>query len=211
MISIIHPTRCRPHQSFTCMRQWVLRAGMKDLEVIVCLDNDDPTLSQYLDLYQSFPHPFTFQITDTTTSVEAINRGARIAQGDILMVVSDDQEPCAQWAVRLRHYTKDKTDWILKTQDGIQPVIITLPIMDRVYYQRDGYIYYPGYKHLFCDRELTDVAHLRKRVITKNIRFTHRHHSRTKNATDDIARRNDATYNDGKALYQSRKKINFGL
>lgn len=210
MISVIHPSRGRPVQSFERMKEWFYKATLK-FELIVSLDNDDETLSHYNSLYQSFPMAHTLNVADNKSSVEAINRAARIAKGDILMVVSDDQEPCPRWAARLLRYVEGKKDWIMKSMDGIQPHIITMPIMDRVYYQRDGYIYYPEYKHLFCDRELTDVAHIRKRVITKNIMFRHKHHSVTHRHYDAIAKRNDETYNEGKKLYLSRKKINFGL
>lgn len=207
MISIVHPSRGRPEQSFNTLQRWVWKAGIKDLEIIISLDSDDVTLPHYQSLYRGY----NLLIGPNTCSVQAINAAARLTNGDIIVVVSDDQDPTAQWALRIMRYTEGRKDWVMKTFDGLQPKIITQPIMDRVYYQRDGYVYYPGYKHLFADREFTDVATIRQRVITKNIRLPHRHHSILKKKPDECYQRSGATYEEGKRLYQSRKQINFGL
>jgi hypothetical protein len=206
-ISLIHPSRGRASQSFQTIKKWILKAGTNDMEIIVSLDVDDSQIELYKNLYVGLP----LCIHDNKSSVEAINRAAKIAQGHILIVVSDDQEPSPQWAVRILRYTEGRKDWVLKSQDGIQPEMITQPIMDRVYYQRFGYIYYPGYQHLWADREFTDVATKLKRVIKKNIRFPHRHYSVMKRQPDEIYKRSNLTYEQGKKLYLERKKINFGL
>lgn len=208
MISLIHPSRGRPDKSFDTIRRWVLKAGIS-VEVIISLDNDDPYLARYLELYNNLK--CTIRIDNNNFAVGAINGGARIAQGEIFIVVSDDQEPTSQWAVRLLKYTHGLTDWVLKARDDIQPKMITQPILHRTYYQRDGYIYHPGYKHLFADQEFTDVAHLRKRVIVKNLRFPHKHYSVLKKPPDEMYLRSNATYHEGKAFYKYRKSIKFGL
>lgn len=209
MISIIAPSRGRPQQSFETTNKWILKAGMKDLEVIVSVDKSDPLFYHYTNAYEH--SGFMVCVNETDNSVGAINLAASLSHGNILIVVSDDQEPASSWATKILRYTEGRQDWVLKVQDGIQPKIITQPIMDRIYYQRDGYIYYPGYEHLFCDREFTDVAHLRKRVITKNLRFLHRHYSVLKKQPDEQYKRSNLTYEQGKKLYLERKKINFGL
>lgn len=207
MISIVHPSRGRPEQSFNTLRRWIMKAGVQNLEIIVSVDLDDVSLPHYQTLYRGY----NLIVGQNKSSVDAINAAARLTKGDIIMVVSDDQEPSPQWAIRIMKYTEGRKDWVMKTFDGLQPKIITLPIMDRIYYQRDGYVYYPEYKHLFADREFTDVATIRKRVITKNIRFPHRHHSILKRKPDECYQRSGATYEQGKKLYQLRKQINFGL
>lgn len=214
MISILHPSRGRPQKSFETISKWILKAGIKDFEIIVSLDNDDPCLTEYERLYVvvGLNHPNTLMVNHNKSAIEAINRAARIAQGNIFVVVSDDTDCPAQWAVRILRYTEGKTDWVLKVRDGIQPTMITQPILDRVYFQRDGYIYNPAYNHAWADREFTDVAHKRGRVITKNITFKHLHYSVLKNKKrDEQYARTDATFDSGKRIYQERKKINFGL
>ncbi|HEY3429632.1 MAG TPA: hypothetical protein VGK39_03075, partial [Cyclobacteriaceae bacterium] len=104
-----------------------------------------------------------------------------------------------------------KTDFVLKVRDGIQPKMITMPIFDHVYFQRDGYVYNPAYDHCWADREFTEVAHRRKRVIIKNLLFRHLHYSALKKKPDAQYQRTDATFNRGKEIYRQREKINFGL
>lgn len=212
MISIIHPSRSRPKKSFDTIKRWIQRAGTDDLEVIVSLDLDDPMLNEYARLYEQLPFAHTKVIMDNNNAVKAINRAARIAQGNTLIVVSDDTDCCANWATKIIKYTEHKTDWVLKVQDGIQPKMITQPILDRVYFQRDGFIYNPAYDHAWADREFTEVAHRRKRVITKNMMFRHLHYSVLKNKKrDEQYARTDATFDSGKKIFLERQKMNFGL
>ena len=204
MITLIHPSRSRPQKSFETMKKWILKAGMKDLEIIVSLDNDDPAVGQYQELYlaKGLPHPCTLIVGENKNAVGAINRAARISQGTILIVVSDDTSCPANWGNRILRYTAGRTDFVLKTQDGIQPKMITMPITDRIYYQRDGYIYHPNFSHCWADRHFTEIAHKRGRVITKNIMFRHLHYSVTKEKPDAQYRRTDATFNEGKRIYK---------
>ena len=210
--SLIHPSRGRPQKSFNTIQTWIKNAGTDDFEIILSLDNDDTTLGQYQELYNNLAHPFTLQVADNKSAIEAINRAARIAQGRIFIVVSDDTGVPPAWAVKLLAYTKGKTDFVMKVRDGIQPQLITMAILDRVYYQRFGYIYNPEYKHAWADREFTEVARKLKRVIEKNIMFRHNHYSITKHKIrDEQYARTDATFNEGRVIFNRRKKINFGL
>lgn len=210
-ISILHPSRGRPRQSFETIKKWILKADCKDIEIIVSLDNDDPTLEYYNDLYSIYGSTITVLRNYNKSAVEAINRAASIAQGNIMIVVSDDSDCPSRWATRLLKCVEGKTDFVLKVRDGIQPKMITMPILDRKYFQRDGYIYNPAYDHCWADREFTEVAHRRKRVITKNLLFRHLHYSALKKKPDVQYQRSDATFNRGKEIYREREKINFGL
>lgn len=200
MISLIHPSRSRPQKSFETIKKWILKAGMDDFEIILSLDDDDPTLGTYLQLYNNIER--TIQLAPNKSAVEAINRAARIAQGNIFIVVSDDTDCPANWANRILKYTEGRTDFVLKVKDGIQPTMITMPILDRAYYQRDGYIYHPAFSHCWADRYFTEIAHKRKRVITKNMMFRHMHYSVLKKKPDEQYKRTDATFNEGKRIYK---------
>jgi hypothetical protein len=85
--------------------------------------------------------------------------------------------------------------------------------MDRIYYNRFGYIYYPEYKHLFSDTEMTDVGHLLGRVIDlqdEEYVFLHKHPCAGW-SMDDTYRKNDETWKQGEDLYYKRKENNFYL
>ncbi len=207
MISIIHPSRSRPEMAYKTARKWLDNAGC-DVQYILSLDQDDKTLEDYFRLYKNIHE---ILVNENRSAIDAINEAAIVSSGRIIIVISDDFFAPPLWGKQILDATVGKRDWIMKTPDGIQKRIITLPIMDRSYYNRFGYIYFPEYQHLWSDTELTDVAELTGRLIRANIPFEHNHYSIGKNGKDEVSVRADATYEEGKKLYNERKKHNFYL
>lgn len=205
-ISILHPSRGRPEKSYQTLTDWVNSAD-GDIEVIVSLDEDDPTRLQY-------NRPVTegrFIVNRNRSAVDAINRAAEAATGDILIVVSDDTGCPVGWADKLLAEVSGKTDWILKCQDGIQPWIITMPVMDRAYYNRFGYVYYPEFRHMFVDTYMTCVADLIGRKLTSKLLFPHFHYSRGLSQKDAINERADSTMKEGEEMFMSLVRQNYLL
>jgi hypothetical protein len=192
--------------AYNTARRW-LRSAECNVEHILSVDQDDKALEDYYRLFKGW----NIIVNENRSAVDAINEGAKISQGRILIVISDDFDCPAAWGKQILDTTVGKRDWIMKTPDGIQKRIITLPIMDRSYYNRFGYIYFPEYRHMWADTELTDVAEFTGRLIRANIPFEHNHYSIGKNGKDEVSIRADATYEDGKKLYNERKKHNFYL
>lgn len=226
MISIICPSRKRLDRNFETCKQWVERSGVDKMEIDlnISVDSDDPTLDDYKHMYSQVFYgvysrfennynlvPPRLVINSNRSAVDAINNAANVCEGDIIIVVSDDFEAPENWASKLLEQTKGKTDWIAKTHDGIQKWIITLPIMDRAYYNRFGYIYHPDYLHMFCDTEITCVADLTGRKINLDIPFTHNHYSTGRSVKDEVSIKADATWNQGESLFLERAKRNFDL
>lgn len=200
MISLIHPSRGRPNKAHQAAWNWISKAGC-EIDYILSLDADDTQCQFYENVsYNS--------ITGKNRSaIDAINNAAKVAKGDILVVMSDDFDCPENWGQKIIEATKGKTDWILKTHDGIQEWIITLPIMDRTYYNRFGYIYHPDYLHMFCDTEMSCVADLTGRRLASNILFQHNNGD----FDDEVRRRSNATWNQGERLFLERSKTNFDL
>jgi glycosyltransferase involved in cell wall biosynthesis len=196
MISLIHPSRGRPQQSFETIQKW-RGLSVADPDLIVSLDFDDPNLNEYKEIYDES----VIIINRNRSTVDAINNGAKLALGDILIVVSDDTDCSEGWDFKLKQSINNNTDFILKTQDGIQPYIITMPIMDRAYYNRTGYIYHPDFQHLFCDTYLTCVADITGRKITSDLMFKHNHYSVNGTQPDELHKRNDATWKQGQETF----------
>lgn len=209
MISIIHPSRGRPIKSNETIRKWYKSAACdfkRESELIVSCDADDLYINTYIKTYGD-----RVIVNNNKSAIDAINNAAKVAQGDIFIVVSDDTECPDNWYDYLMIAIGDRKDFILKTQDGLQKWIITMPIMDRTYYNRFGYIYYPEYKHMFCDTELTMVADLTGRKITTDLLFPHKQYSVTGEKPDEVNKRADLTWNQGEKLFLERLKTNFGL
>lgn len=204
--SIIHASYGRPDMAGETSRSWARScSNIYDYEYFISVDKSDAKLSEYLAKGER-----GVIINKTNTSVAAINNAAKKCTGDIIIVISDDFEPIENWDLEILKIGGDKKDWILKTQDGIQNWIITLPIMDRAYYNRFGYIYNPEYKHMFCDTEITCVADLTGRKIESNLVFKHNHYS-VAGGRDKTAEKADATWNQGEEVFLRRMKNNFDL
>lgn len=213
--SILHPSRGRPEKSFATISNWRHQAG-QDVEVIVSLDDDDPRLEDYYKIYARFDGLLPLLVQKNRSAVDAVNKAATIATGNIFVVVSDDFECPRNWANRIYEVTKGRRDFVLKTYDGVQQYIVTLPILDRAYYNRFGYIYNPIYTHMFCDTEFTHIADIKRRLVIRNdITFLHKHHSTLTPAArgklDETTRRAEATFNEGKEVYLSRCREKFGM
>lgn len=203
MISIIHPSRSRPEKSFLTIQKWKGMAFNSDFEVIVSLDKSDEFAIKYYGAYDMFNHPIhriSIIERDNRSAIDAINNAAKKATGEILMVVSDDTEPVEHWDEKILGWNT-QSDWILKTQDGIQNYIITMPVMDRAYYNRFGYIYHPDFQHLFCDTYMTCVADIIGRKITSNLLFKHNHYSVGGATMDEVNKKNDATWKQGEETF----------
>lgn len=202
MISIIHPTRGRAGIAAQTVEKWLSRSD-SNLEYILSIDNND--FEDYSDML------VTILRSKNRSAIDAINHGARKAKGDILIVVSDDFDCPENWDTKLLAALEGKEDFCVKTKDGIQPTLMTLPIMDRKYYDRFGYIYHPEYLHMYADQEMTAVAHMLGRNLDIDILFPHLHYSTGKFKKDSISIKNDASYPQGKRVFDHRLRENFGI
>lgn len=206
MITLIHPSRSRPNQAFLTRLNWFHKAD-GEFEYILSIDIDDPEIDHY---QYNFPSNQRVLISSNKTAIEAINRAAAIAKGDILIVVSDDTDCPEHWDTSLLGELAGKKDFVVKCKDGIQPVLITMPVMDRVWYNRFGYIYHPDYLHMSCDVELTAVAMMLGRVLRSNLMFKHNHYS-VVGGKDAINEKNDLTYKQGDEVLATHRSEGFGI
>lgn len=213
-ISIIHPTRNRPKEAYETAMKWYNNAD-NSYQYILSLDNDDYMLHDYLKLFELFQDNKIIKAMgctyDNKSAIEAINRGAKQAKCDILIVVSDDTDCPEHWDTLLLEQLKGKSDFCAKVDDGLQPTLVTMPIMDRIYYERYGYIYNPAYQHMFVDQELTAVAIMTGKYIKLPLLFPHNHYSTGKTQKDALNSRNDATWQQGERLFNERLKTNFDI
>lgn len=218
MITILHASRSRPQLAMATAKKWIDRVGLPqdEFEYVMSLDSDDPSLWGYTIKMPCLN--YTTFINKNKSAIEAINIAAafyakhRGKPGDFLIVISDDFDCPQNWGMNLKKaVTEDNRCY--KTLDGIQHWLITLPIMGWNFYNRFGYVYHPSYSHQFADTELTCVAEMTgefMQIIANDggLTFNHLCESIPK---DDLAKRNDATFEDGRKNFIERKKINFGL
>lgn len=214
MITIIHPSRSRPQLAMATAKKWIDRIGLSqdEFEYVLSLDSDDPELWNYSNNFPCLN--FTKLINQNKSAIDAINVAAefyskhRGKPGDFLIVISDDFDCPEDWGKELLEHRSAGNDWIMKTNDGIQEWIITLPIMSWGYYRRFNYVYHPDYQHCFCDTEMSLVADLLGRKINRQITFIHRPDGPIQ---DEISKKCDSTFESGRKIFIERKAKNFDL
>ena len=218
-ISVLHPTRGRKQQALKTMSKWLFNADKPyDIEYIFSTDIDDTDKwTSRIDILPNFllnssqiMHIEVLK-NNNKSAIEAINFAAARCSGDLIIVVSDDFDCLEHWDTLLLQVLEDKSDFCAKTADGLQPTLITMPIMDRIYYERYGYIYHPDYNHMFADQELTSVALMTGKYIKLDLIFPHNHYTTGKTPKDEINIKNDLTWRQGETLFNERLKTNFGI
>jgi hypothetical protein len=194
-IHIIHASRSRPEQAKKTFEAWSKLLKKNDTYHMAI----EPDQMMY---YFDFPN----WVVNSVTAIEAFNfaseqLGKTWKCNDIVVALSDDfNEPCDLELIR-EHCPQNG---VLKTFDGIQNYIVTLPIMGVEYYESKGYIYPPQYKHMFADTHLTHEAELEGKLIIRNdIVIKHNHYSIGGCQKDALNERNDKTVNEGKEIYLS--------
>lgn len=210
-ISIIHPSRGRARQARETFADWMSKlSGKFNIEYLLSYDNDEPQM----DAYDNMVSETTIigVKADNTCIVDAVNIAAARSQGFIIIVISDDFTCPQNWDETIYNAIKaplfaDRDGLVLKTFDGQEPWIVTLPIVDRAWYTREGCIYQPGYKHMFCDTDLTHKAELMGSLIFRNDILFKQDHSKT----DAGNVRANNTWEQGQSFYFERIKKKFGL
>lgn len=213
-ISIIHPSRSRPELAYHTFLEWMANCdNPNNVEYVISIDNSDPDIADYYDKFNITEA--IIWASDNNSAIQAINEASEMiyseSQANLYVIVSDDFSSFYGWDSALIDSLKGKSDFLVKTQDGIQPTLITLPIMDRKYYERFGYVYHPSYIHMSSDVEMTMVGYALDKIITLPLLFKHNHYSVGGIKKDAISMRNDRSYSHGYKNLEARKKINFGL
>lgn len=198
MISIIFPSRGRPEKAYHTWSSWYINKFFGETDWILSLDEDDN--SPYESWFDTTP--IRIIRNKNRSAVDAINNAAKLSKYDILLVVSDDTG-CGYmyWDNMIVSEMEGKSDYLLKTDDGIQDYIVTMTVMDRKYYERDGYIYHPDFFHQFADTYLTCKADIRGRLIKSDLKFPHMHYSHLHEFPDELNKRNDASWREGQNTF----------
>lgn len=204
-ISLIHPSRSRPERAKQTYNLWIGNAsGLNEIEHILSLDFSD----RHNEDYERFDK---LTIDHNECVVEAVNQGAKLATGEIFVVVSDDFECPKNWDLDICEAFKNQKCKVLKVYDGTQEWIVTLPIMDRAYYEMQGYVYPPDFKHMFADTYMTHKAEIEGNIIWRNdLVFRHAHYSVGLSKKDEVNVKADSTWAQGEEAYLRHVKNCFG-
>lgn len=213
MISLIHPSKGRPQKSFDNAKDWIDKAAVP-VELIVSIDFDDPFKMDYTTRY--FDYPCNLICEQNTSVVEATNKAARLAKGDILIYLSDDFKCFDGWGIAVdKEFQNEDRPLLVKVDDCLQKFsvpVLTIPIMNRALYHKLGYFWHPDYKSMFVDEDLYWTCQkLGAMKYAPHLKFPHHHVCNGKAPDDDTYRASSANWEQGKAVYLSRKAEGFPL
>jgi hypothetical protein len=213
-ISILHPSWKRPLLAKECYDTWIGNAdNPQDIEYILCLSDKDPNNTTQRDGYSDVFYKANVRIVSIPDNglIKQVNHAASICTGNLIIAVSDDFVCPEHWDTILLTALEGKSDYVVKTQDGLQPFIMTLPIMDRAFYNRFGHIYHPDYNHMYGDEELALVGQMLNMTITLPDYFRHNHYSTGVNPNDEVNMKNDSFFMVDKETFLARKAKNFDV
>jgi hypothetical protein len=140
------------------------------------------------------------------------NAAAKASHGDILITIADDYFPPDRWDEQVRAAIPDPSREVVldvDNSDGV-PRLLPFSFLTRPYYERYGYVLYPGYHGFFGDNEFTEQAR-RDGVIrrARHIVFEHRHPDRGTAPMDSVYATQRSHFDEGKRLFRERKAKGF--
>lgn len=211
MISLLHSTARLPDGWRAAMEAFLANAtDPKNVEYILAV-NEDQTFSLPLDALAGWGGAALVQ-KSVNGSNAGYNAAAKVARGDILMTIADDYFPRASWDDEIRRAIPDVSQEVVLDVDNLDGSswLVPVPILTRKYYERYGYVFYPGYRGLCADNEFTEQA--RRDGVVKSARhivFEHRHPDRGLAPMDEVYVRQKSGYEEAKKLFRDRKAKGF--
>ena len=214
------PTRNRPERFMNTFTKYVeYLSGKHDVFFIVTMDEDDETMNtpEIRKFFEQFDVPIEYHYGHSKTKIEAVNANMEHADGDVLLLASDDMVPQVKnyddiiFGV-FAHSFPD-FDGAVKFWDGLRAKtdsLMTLCVMGFPLYRKFGYIYYPGYKSVYADNEQTVACgRMGKLAISPDCIVKHI----WRPEYDELHSRNESKemYAHDRMIFHEREKHNFDI
>lgn len=214
-ILVKYASRSRPSRFFEGLNSILTLAADKDRITIISIhDLDDPFYQDYRDGLLNYDILSSWGYSKS--KIDAINRPVPDdVAWDILVNFSDDMRFTVHgWDELIRDgFRINGLDKFLHYPDSTaKHMLPTMSIMGRKYFERDGYIYHPSYKSLWCDNEAMEVAKFRGCYVYMGIQiFDHYHPAYGLAQWDEQYHRQQGFWNEDELNYIYRKSKNFFL
>jgi hypothetical protein len=180
-ISVLHATR-RAQKANWIRKVWMqLADNPAAVEWIFGIDHDDTESAKVL-----YCHPLVK--VETHTCVAAWNACAAASKGEILVQMSDDFEPRRGWDTMLLDLLDPTKEQVLDLRDKQRgDDLLTMAILTRARYARQGFMFSPEYESMYSDNEYSYRA---KRdgvlVPARGLSFPHHHPAHGKGEWDAV-------------------------
>ncbi len=206
VFSLLHPTRGRPEECIKMMEKWLDMAGKPEaVEHIFAVDSDD---LETMEATKGFKR---LVISDRMGCNAAYNDLAAMSQGKILISCADDINPFYHWDAdvyeKLESYLDKEA--ILKVHDGYRnDDLLTVTIMTRARFEKQGFFHCGEYPTVFADNELTLRGQIDGVIVNGNdLTFKHEHPANNPNVKVDetYAKQNSQeAYRQGEEIFRRR-------
>ena len=210
-------TRARVPKLLSCLDNIQKLSTHDNYHIAITADLDDVAMfnSEVRDTINTYKNVSLLYGT-SGSKVIAINRDLEFfSDWDILINMSDDMVFIQHGfdSIIVDSFKMHGLDKLIHFPDqAAGSALITMAIMGRTYFNRDGFIYNPEYKSLFCDNEQQEVAKLRGCYQFKRTRlFNHMHPAWGLAPVDDLMRHTESFHMEDKATFERRKLLNFGI
>jgi hypothetical protein len=173
------------------------------IEYIMAVDSDDEAS---MSLAKQFKHV----VVEPGSCVRAWNAAARMADGQILVQLSDDWTPPAGWDRAILDAFDGVTGpAVLAVSDGARTdSLLCMAILNRARLQAQGELFFEGYESVFSDNEFSHRAWADGMVIDRraDLVFEHAHPFFGKGQMDSTYQNTNAPerYERGRALFMAR-------
>jgi len=214
------PSRERPQKFRDCLANILDTVqNIENVMIVATLDNNDSTMEWAKTLDKPY---LKVMFGESSNKIHAVNRDmSKISfKWDYCLVMSDDMKFIKKgWDSIIDHYFNMLSDGFDKELILHFPTdklhgdrIITMPIFNRKWFERFGYIYHPSYLSLFCDDEQTMVSKITGsyRKLSEQI-AVHLHPIYTGEKLDPLLEKTQSFNDQDHKNYELRKSINFGL
>lgn len=206
--SLVHPT-ARPSEWKKTRDLWIEAARNPDgIEHVVCMDWGSGAITPK----DTEPSRLVWNY-GKHCSVDATNVAAQCAVGKVLVVISDDTYPCPYWDANLRNVPglfSDKPCVVRVRTGGTgdDRGLLTIQILNRIRYEKVGYLFHPAFASMFSDDEFSiRAAQDGVLVDAPDILMPHEHWTTGERPKDSVYERQNAParYKYGAALLRWRQ------
>lgn len=189
------------------------RLPRDEFSILLTLDNNDVALNNAFNR-SAFEKDelITVDWGHSNSKIHAFNRGVPADGWQLLVCPSDDIQFTPGFdEVLWNYYQQTGPDTAHHYPDGAEHGLIwTVPVLDKAYYERFGYVYYPNYFSLYCDEEAIAVGKANGRMwFWPDEIMEHLHPNWNKAPTDMHYKRANAFGQLDKKMFEKRKLLGF--
>lgn len=226
-------TRSRPEKFFRCLANIQQYAEHLNYVILCSFDEDDATMNndsvkERLAAMSVVDNRIVWFYGKSRNKIDAVNRDMDKAPAwDVLINMSDDMrflvagfdkiilndlyEKFPDGDGTVTYYDGGK-----ETRISENEALMTMPIMGRKYFNRFGYIYFPGYDNVWCDNEMMEVAKLLGKYFFSPktvIVHEHPHNSKEYGEYDDQYRKTEDAheFHKDRRMFEARQAQGFYL